>query len=207
MKVFVCSPYEGIEENYYKAINYCKYVIDKGNVPLCPVTMLHNVLNDIKPSEHEKFQKISKELIKQCDEIWVFGTGTSFTGLNTASGSGKPIKYITDTFRFNDESEMLSVLCRQYETITGRTINRSIVDSMLFYINKGVTDKLVIEAIKKTALRHLGWNYTEGILRNCLADGIKTAEEFLNNTKKNTAGSGYATYDLDLYEKMLNNKD
>ncbi len=207
MKVFICSPYNGLEENYYRAINYCKYVIEKGHTPICPATMYHKSLDDRIPLERRTFQNLSKELQCCCDEIWVFGQ-VSTTDSMVISGSGKPIKYIKDTFRFNSESEMLSVLCREYETATNKMINRTILDSMLYYINLGLTDKLIISAVKKAALKDAGWSYTEGILKNCLSRGIKTAEEFEQaNNRKNSENNHMAAYDLGLYEQMLNSKD
>lgn len=204
--IYVCSPYGGLEENYFRAQNYCRYVIEKGHIPVCPVTMFHGVYDDKVASEHEAYQKAGRELLKFCDEIWVFGKNTG-SDISAVSGSGKVIRYIQDTFRFNNTSETLSVLVREFETYTGKTVNRFILENMLFYLNQGQTDKLIIAAIKKAARVGAGWNYIETILKSCLSKGITTAEELERSAPQKKEESMWATSDLDLFEKMLNSKD
>lgn len=204
--IYVCSPYGGLEENYFRAQNYCRYVIEKGNIPVCPVTMFHGVYDDRVPQEREVYRKAGKELLKLCDEIWVFGKNMS-SDINTVNGLGKKVIYIQDTFRFNNTSETLSVLLREFEIQTGRTVNRGILENMLFYLNQGQTDKLIIAAIKKAAKVNAGWNYAEGILKNCLSRGITTAEELSRQKPQRKEKSTMASYELDLYEKMINSKD
>ena len=206
MKVFICSAYDGLEENYFKAVNYCKYVIEKGHTPICAITMLHKVFNDKIPKERATYINIQKELFRLCDEVWVFGT-VKDSELCVASGIGKEIRYIQDTFRFNDTSEMLSRLYKEYETLTGRTGNRMLLDDMLHYLNQGLTDELIIKAIKTAARKSLGWRYAEGILKNCLANKITTVEEFESRAVKKQEKAEGVAYDLELYEKILNSKD
>lgn len=204
--IYVCSPYGGLEENYFRAQNYCRYVTEKGHIPVCPVTMFHGVYDDKVASEHEAYQKAGKELLKFCDEIWVFGKNTS-SDISAVSGSGKAIRYIQDTFRFNNTSETLSVLAREFEVNTGKMMNRCILENMLFYLNKGQTDKLIIAAIKKAAKVGAGWNYAEAILNSCLSKGITTAEELKRQNPQKKEESSVASYDLALYEEMMNKKD
>ncbi len=207
MKIYICSPYDGIEENYFKAINYCRYVIEKGHTPICPVTMLHGVLEHIKPDERETYHQLKRELCKCSDEVWVFGKVQSGEK-QIASSFGKKVRYIQDIFRLINSSETLSVILREYETMTGRMVNRGISDSVLFYLNAGQTDKLIIAAIKKAAKNNAGWSYVEGILKNCLSKGITTLEEFESRGQpKQKSEESMVAYDLDLYEKMINSKD
>ena len=205
MKIYVCSSYDGLEQNYLRAIKYAEYVIKKGHTPICPVTMLHSVLNDTVPEERKEFQRIQRELVEVCDEIWVFGKIKTNEQQLTAD-FGKEVRYIQDVFTMPNSSEALSALCRGYETITGRMLNRGIAEDIIFYMKAGLTDGLIMEAIKKAAKKNAGWNYAEGILKNCMSKGITTAEEFERDAPK-TQGSEYSSYDLDLYEKMLNNKE
>ena len=204
--IYVCSPYGGLEENYFRAQNYCRYVADKGHIPLCPVTMFHGVFDDKIPAEREAYRKAGKELFGLCDEIWVFGKNTS-GDLGVISRAGKRVQYIQDTFRFNNTSETLSVLVREFETQTGKPINRCILENMLYYLNQGLTDKLIIAAIKKAAKVNAGWNYAEAILKGCLSRGITTAEELEHSAPQKKEESAYATSDLDLFESMLNAKE
>ena len=205
MKIYVCSSYDGLEQNYLRAINYCRYVIKKGHTPICPVTMYHGVLEDKTTEERERYNALCRELTKVCDEIWVFGKIKTNEQQLTAD-FGKEVKYIQDVFTMKTCSEALSVLCRSYESLTGRMSTRGIVDSILFYLNLGQDEGLILSAIKKASKKNAGWNYVEGILRNCMAKGITTAEEFRRDAPK-PQESEYSSYDLDLYEKMLNNKE
>lgn len=204
--IYVCSPYGGLEENYFRAQNYCRYVADKGHIPLCPVTMFHGVYDDKIPAEREAYQRAGKELFGLCDEIWVFGKNTS-SDLGVISQAGKKVQYIQDTFRFNNTSETLSVLVREFETQTGKPINRCILENMLYYLNRGQTDKLIIAAIKKAAKVGAGWNYAEAVLKGCLSRGITTAEELERSVPQKREENSYATSSLDLFESMLNAKE
>lgn len=201
--IFICAPYSRLDENYYKSINYCRYVVDKGYVPINPITMYHGVLDERVPNEYAAIGYANKALIAQCDEVWVFRNGAE-TLIADATDLGKPVRYIEDAFNIRNSSEALSVIMREYEAKTGKCVNRTIMENILFYLNEGLSDKLIIEAIKKTALKSAGWNYLEGILRNCLTCRITTAEEFLTRKRKNS--DSMATYDLTEYEKYLEKK-
>ena len=97
---------------------------------------------------------------------------------------GKEVRYIQDVFTMPNSSEDFSALCRGYETITGRMLNRGIAEDIIFYMKAGLTEGLIMEAIKKAAKKNAGWNYAEGILKNCLAKGVTTAEEFEKDIHK-----------------------
>ena len=205
--IYVCAPYDGLEENYIKALNYCKYVKAKGKTPICPVTMYHGVYDDRITEEHIAAKKVGQELLKLCSEVWVFGINGN-TEVNTLSSAGKLIRYIEDSFSFNARSETLSVLMNEFQMQTGRLINRAIMENIVFYLDAGLSDKLIIAAIKKAALKSAGWEYVEGILKNCLSRGITTAEEMGRQQKPATkSDNDFGAFDLDLYEQMLNGKD
>lgn len=202
--IFICAPYSRLDENYYKSINYCRYVVEKGFIPINPITMYHDVLDERVPNEYIVLSEANKKLISLCDEVWVFGNAPESL-IADAVAVGKPVNYVNDVFNRRNSSETLSVILREYEAKTGKCANRAIMENILFYLNKGLSDKLIIEAIKKTALKSAGGNYLEGILRNCLSRGIITSEEFLSNKPKNN--DSIASYDLDLFEKMLSEKE
>ncbi len=204
--IFICANYQGLEENYFKALNYCKYVAKKGYIPLSIITMYHGTLNENITKERNIILEASKSLINICDEVWVFGKCAD-TLIADVVGSGKPVIYVKDNFSFNDESEILSVIMREFESQTGRTVNRSILESVLYYLNQGFSSELIIAAIKKTGKANAGWNYTEGILRNCLKRGITTVEEFSKSGAPQKEENNIAVYDLDLFEEMLRSKD
>ncbi len=203
-KVFICANYMGLEENYFKILNYCKYIASKGFIPITTATMYHSSLNENIPQENKIITTAAKVLLSICDEVWVFGN-CSETVIADMAGSGKPVVYVKESYSLNDASEQISVIMREYEVQTGRTVNRSIMESVLYYLNLGISDKLIIAAIKKTAKANAGWNYTEGILRNCVSRGITTLEEFSKNKAPRKQEDLSASYDIDLYEQMLNN--
>ena len=205
--IYVCAPYDGLEENYIKALNYCRYVKAEGKIPVCPVTMYHGVYDERITDECTLSKTAGKELLKICSEVWVFGLNGN-NEVNTLKSAGKPIRYIEDSFSFNTSSEMLTVLINTFQIQTGRLINRAIMDNMVFYLNAGLSDKLIVAAIKKAALKSAGWEYVEGILRNCLSRGITTAEQMSRQSKPDTkSNNDFGAFDLDLYEQMLNSKD
>lgn len=204
--IFICAPYSRLDENYYKSINYCKYVVEKGFIPINPITMYHGVLDERVPNEYAVLTEANKKLISLCDEVWVFGNAPESL-IADAVAVGKPVNYVKDVFNRRSHSEGLSVIMRTWEAKTGKCVNRAILENIIFYLNEGLTDKLIIEAIKKTALKSAGWNYLEGILRSCLRQGITTAEEFLNNKPQKKEAESMAAYDLDLFEKMMAKKD
>ena len=204
-KVYICANYSGLEENYFKFLNYCEYVAGKGFVPLSCVTMYHKALDENIPEQRKIISSAVKALIDICDEVWVFGKCRESL-ISDVAESGKPIIYVKDKLTANSASEKLSIIMREFESNTGRTVNRTIMESALYYLNEGITSELIIAAIKKTAKINAGWNYTEGILRSCLSQGITTAEAFTRQGAPKQENS-MASYDLDLYEQMLNKKD
>lgn len=202
--IYVCASYNGAKEEYIKSLNYSGYVLKKGFIPVNPVAMNHGVFDVKIPNDRKLSQALSKELIKICDEVWVFGNigGSEVTAIGN---SGIPIIYVQDSFTFNNSSETLSVIMREWESLTGCQCNGAIMENVLYYLNKGLSDKLIIEAIKKAAFNNAGWNYVEGILKNWLNSGVTTAEQIKG--KKSRPKDKYAAYDLDLFERMLKEKD
>ena len=63
---------------------------------------------------------------------------------------------------------------------------------------------MIIEAIKIAARKHAYWNYASAILRNCKRQGIYTLEEMNNRQSKTNGQQTFAAYDLDAFERKLN---
>lgn len=203
--IYVCAPDGGLEENYIKALNYSRYVKSKGKIPICPVTMNHGVYDWRVPTERAAAKCAGRGLLKICKEVWVFGA-SAVKDKTVFAEMGKPIVYIEDNFSFNDRSEMLSILFNTYQNKTGRLINRKIMEDIIYYLDEGLSDELIIEAINKAANLSAGWEYADGVLKNCMTDGITTAEEF-KQSKTPKREDDFGAFDLDLYEEMLNRKD
>ena len=72
--IYVCSPVKGdIEENITRAKDYCKTVLIMGYIPIAPHVAFDGILNDKVQQERETALAIGLELVKRCDEVWVFG--------------------------------------------------------------------------------------------------------------------------------------
>lgn len=72
--VYICSPLRGdIERNIKKAIGYSKFAASMGVVPLAPHTIFTQYLDDTIPEEREQGLRMGIELLKKCNQIWVFG--------------------------------------------------------------------------------------------------------------------------------------
>lgn len=94
-KIYVCSPLSGdIENNIKKAIEYSKYVVSKGHLPITPHIYFTQFLDDNKPKERIKGLRMGIELLKVCDELWVFGDTLSYGMKNEISQFTKIIRYL-----------------------------------------------------------------------------------------------------------------
>lgn len=76
-KVYICSPYASQGErkqNVANAIEYCRSAILKGYLPIAPHVFYTQMLNDDIEQERAAGLALGMELLKSCDEIWVFGS-------------------------------------------------------------------------------------------------------------------------------------
>lgn len=72
--VYICSPLRGdIERNIRKANGYCRFAASKSVVPIAPHVMFTGFLDDTIAEERQTGLAIGLELLKRCDEVWVFG--------------------------------------------------------------------------------------------------------------------------------------
>lgn len=98
--VYVCSPYRGnIEHNTLRARRYCYFVYKEGAIPFAP--HLHNTqfLDEKIPEERESGLKLGLQLLRRCDELWLFGdklTEGMEAELYEAHKLKLTIKYFTD---------------------------------------------------------------------------------------------------------------
>lgn len=203
MYIYVCASDGGSDENYIKALNYSRYVKSKGHIPICPVTMNHGVYDWRGPQERAAAKQSGRQLLKLCDEVWVFGTKV-IKDETALTSVGKPIRYIEDDFRFNDRSEMLTVIFNEYQNKTGRLMNRKIMEDILYYLDEGLSDKLILAVIGKAANVSAGWEYAVPILNDCVTKGITTAEEFSHSRQPEKHEDDYGVFDLVAYEQMIN---
>ena len=73
-KVYVASRYAGdVEANVKAAIRYCRLVIDRGYMPIASHLLYPRILRDDDPVERELGMLFGLALLRDCDEVWVFG--------------------------------------------------------------------------------------------------------------------------------------
>jgi len=104
--IYICSPVRGdVERNIEKARTYCKRVLDIGCIPIAPHVMFDGLLHDDIPEERIQALEIGLQLVRMCDELWVFGEKIS-SGMEAeillANGLNIPIKYMMEK---NDENK------------------------------------------------------------------------------------------------------
>jgi len=98
--IYICSPLKGdIERNIRKANGYCRFAVKKSVVPLAPHTMFTGFLDDTIPEEREAGLSLGLEILKRCNEMWVFGNRISegmLAEMEVAKELNIPIRYFTD---------------------------------------------------------------------------------------------------------------
>lgn len=72
--VYICSPLRGnVIKNKNNAKRYCKQAIKQGVIPIAPHIYFTQFLNDKIEKERKIGMESAIELLKICDELWVFG--------------------------------------------------------------------------------------------------------------------------------------
>jgi hypothetical protein len=77
-KVYICAPLKAhgpytIDENIRYAKGYSNWVYTFGHLPICPHIYLEPATGLKEESDREKLLELGIELLKLCDELWVFG--------------------------------------------------------------------------------------------------------------------------------------
>ena len=105
MLIFVCSPLRGerpyttakYNRNLQKAADYSAAVVHEGHIPITPHLYFSHFIDDHKPQEREKGLEMSRELLRMCDQVWVFpenGISDGMKGeINFAGQLGKTVLY------------------------------------------------------------------------------------------------------------------
>ena len=111
-KVFICSPYRGdVESNVEKAKGHARFAAHCGYCPVVPHLMFPQFLDDSNPEERILGITLGVELMKICDEVWIFGStisnGMAYE-LEHARKFGIPIRvYSDDKKRISPETMMI----------------------------------------------------------------------------------------------------
>src|SRR5690606_16414663 len=93
-RVYIIHPFQGKEENL-KSINVsCRAVANMGYLPVSPVHAF-SFLDDNIPEERKQALKLCQELVKVCDQAWLFGDWEKSEGckieIQAAEETGVPV--------------------------------------------------------------------------------------------------------------------
>jgi len=102
-KVYVVSKYAGdTETNTAKAVEFCRFVIQKRRIPVASHLIYPAVLQDTIAAERELGTMFGLALLALCDEVWVFGKEKSegmMAEITEAKRLNKPLRYYTEEVR------------------------------------------------------------------------------------------------------------
>lgn len=97
--VFICSPYAGsVMRNVDNAKKYCKFAILKNNLPIAPHLIFPQFLDDKDREQRRLGLGFGLQLMKYCQEVWVFGdniTEGMDKEIKAAKKRNKAIRYFT----------------------------------------------------------------------------------------------------------------
>ena len=100
--VYICSPFSGdIKNNNKRTRAFCRFALDKGNIPLAPHLMFPQFMNDKDEKERELAIFMDIILMGKCQEVWVLGDvisrGMSIE-IEKAKKRRQPIRYFNKDF-------------------------------------------------------------------------------------------------------------
>jgi len=87
-KVYIIHPFQGKEENLKSIDEVCRAVANMGYLPVSPVHAF-GFLKDEVPEERKLALKLCQELVKGCDQAWLFGDWEKSEGCNIETQSAK----------------------------------------------------------------------------------------------------------------------
>lgn len=98
-KVYIVSHYAGdIRTNTEKAKDYCRFAVSKGYLPFAAHLFFPLFLDEKEPVLRETGIEMGLEMLKTCDEVWVFDFNTISAGMQKeireAERLGIPIRYV-----------------------------------------------------------------------------------------------------------------
>ena len=107
--VYICSPLSGdVPGNTERARKFCRFALEKGQIPLAPHLMFPQFVNDDDPAERELAIFMDVILLGKCDELWVFGDRISegmAVEIEIAKKRRQPIHYFNSNLEEVSEHE------------------------------------------------------------------------------------------------------
>lgn len=100
--VYICSPFSGdTEVNIKRAQGFCRFALEKGNIPLAPHLMFPQFMNDNNEKERGLAIFMDIILMGKCQEVWVLGDvisrGMSIE-IEKAKKRRQPVRYFNKDF-------------------------------------------------------------------------------------------------------------
>ncbi len=72
--IYICSPYSGdVAGNTKRTIDFCRFALERGQIPLAPQLMFPQFMDDENPEERELAIFMDIVLLGKCSEVWVLG--------------------------------------------------------------------------------------------------------------------------------------
>lgn len=100
--VYVCSPMaRDIPGNMEQARKFCRFALERGQIPLAPHLLFPQFMDDADPEEREIMTLMDIVLLGKCSELWVFGDPIT-EGMNTkievAKRRRQPVRYFNNAY-------------------------------------------------------------------------------------------------------------
>ena len=100
--IYICSQFSGdIENNNKRTRAFCRFALDKGNIPLAPHLMFPQFMNDNDEKERDLAIFMDIILMGKCQEVWVLGDvisrGMSIE-IEKAKKRRQPVRYFNKDF-------------------------------------------------------------------------------------------------------------
>ena len=100
--VYICSPFSGdIENNNKRTRAFCRFALDKGNIPLAPHLLFPQFMDDNNEQERDQAIFMDIILMGKCQEVWVLGDvisrGMSIE-IEKAKKRRQPVRYFNKDF-------------------------------------------------------------------------------------------------------------
>ncbi len=90
-RVYICSPYRGIvQRNVARARLYCAFAVAQDCMPIAPHLLYPQFMDDNNGSQRETAMVFALDLMKRCEELWIFDEN------GISEGMRKEIEQATD---------------------------------------------------------------------------------------------------------------
>ncbi len=205
--IFICSPYNGREEEYRAALSYAQFAVSCKKVPIVPQVTYHNILNCNIPLERNVLERAAMETVCICSEVWVFTkaiTPDMQSIITVAQEKGIPVLDKSEKISYSSKRAETARAIRFFEK-TFCNLSRVAVEDICAYIDYGICAFIIEEAIKAADRKNAGWVYARSILERCKRNNILTQAQWEEGcaAKKSRASPSCATYNMSEFMDKL----